>query len=187
MLKGASRRSWLAIRPHVLGPRVLDVGAAEGWIGDLLSKQDGHDVQLIDVVDLNRTSLPHRIYNGTSIPFQDDAFDTVLVMLTLHHCKSPETVLDEAIRVSSRRLIVTESTYRFLPGRWLLWTLDTIVNALRSRCLIPVALHFRRDQEWEELFRNRGLILRKKRHLSRGLHRHVMFVLDVRSDSRASV
>lgn len=178
-LRRAARRSFHAVQPFVVGPRVLDVGAAEGWVGELVSRQMHHAVQLLDVVDMNRTGLPHRLYDGKSIPFPDSAFDTTLIMLTLHHCADPETVLREAVRVTSSRMIITESTYRFAPGRWLLWLMDTAVNSWRSRCLMPEALHFRRVDEWRRLFRRVGLRLRAQRHLSRGLHRHVLFVLDV--------
>ncbi len=181
-LRRAARQSFRAVQPFVLGPRVLDVGSAEGWIGELVSRQMHHDVQLLDVVDMNRTELPHRLYDGNSIPFPDGAFDTTLVMLTLHHCTDPEAVLREAIRVTRSRLIITESTYRTTPGRWMLWLMDSVVNACRSRCLMPEALHFRRVTEWRAVFREEGLHLRAQRHLSRGLHRHVVFVLDLHEE-----
>lgn len=178
-LRGASLRSYRAIRPHVLGPRVLDVGSAEGWVGERLHRHDGHRVQLLDVVDMNRTTLPYRVYDGFGIPFEDNAFDTTLLLLTLHHCAEPDAVLAEATRVTRMRLVVTESTYRHEAGRRLLWAMDTAVNDWRSRRLMPEAVHFRRVSEWRRLFASHGMQLKFQRHLSVGLHRHVLFVLDV--------
>lgn len=175
----SARKSHDAIRPHVIGPTVLDIGAAEGWVGMYLSESGSLNVQLLDVVDLCRVPLPHRVYEGTRIPFGDDSFDTTLILLTLHHCQDPERVLGEAIRVTRRRLIVTESVYRLEAGRWLLWSMDTVVNSLRSRRLMAEAVHFRRIRQWRALFRSHGLDLAHGRYLSRGLHRHALFVLDL--------
>lgn len=176
----ASRRSFEGIRPYVVGPRVLDIGAAEGWVGELLSAREAYKVQLLDVANLNRTQLPLRVYNGLDVPFPDRSFDTALLMLTLHHCKAPDHTLDEAVRVTRKRLIVTESTFRHEPGRWLLMRMDRAFNAWRSRNLIPEAeaLRFRTVSEWRRAFRERDLVLRLQRDLSCGLHRHVLFVLD---------
>lgn len=168
-----------AVAPFVVGPMVLDVGAAEGWVGQALADDDiGLMVSLLDVVDLNLATLPLTLYDGLTFPFGDDTFDTVLVMLTLHHCDDPVRVLAEASRVARRRVIVTESVYRTSAGRWLLWTMDNGLNGLRSGWQMPGGLHFAPVAHWLDRFRDLDLAVIETRWLSRGLHRHVAFVLE---------
>lgn len=179
VLRHRAEISYRAIRPDLEGSRILDVGAAEGWVGEAIQRDaPDREVHLLDVVDLNRTALPHRMYDGRKFPFESDSFDTVLVMLTLHHCEDPDIVLREASRVARRRVIVTESTYRHTIGRRLLWLMDTAVNSARSKRLMPEAIHFRRADAWLAAFRTAGLRARERRLLSRGPHRHELFVLD---------
>lgn len=167
------------IEAEVFGPDILEVGAAEGWVGkEIKSRHPSFRIQLLDVIDLNQTELPLKLYDGKAIPFADNSFDTVIVMMVLHHCEDPEAVLQEAARVSKKRLVVTESVYRFWAGHYLLWFMDNLVNSLRSGGWMAKGLHFRTVPEWEETFERYGLRLLRKKWISKGLHRHIAFVLD---------
>jgi ubiquinone/menaquinone biosynthesis C-methylase UbiE len=76
----------------------------------------------VDVGPFRRICGPYVTYDGILLPFADVAFDTTLVLLVLHHCLKPETVLDEALRVTRCRLIVMESVYRTRCEHfWLDW------------------------------------------------------------------
>src|SRR5262249_42691224 len=101
--------------------------------------------------------LPYVVYDGTRLPFDDAAFETTLLLLTFHHCDEPEAVLDEAIRVTRQRLVVTESVVRNPRDRFWLDLLDGPVNRLRHGGQMPAPLGFRRDEEWQALFAARGL------------------------------
>lgn len=178
-LQACALRNGARIRGFVSGTRILELGSAESWIGGMLKAEaPERDVQLVDVVDMNRTDLPLTVYDGYTIPFPDDHFDTTLVMMVLHHCDDPEQVLREAARVTRGRLIVTESVYRIRPGCWMLWAIDNLVNGLRSGGLMAEGLHFRTAARWRETFARHGLRLCGERWMSRGLHRHIAFVLD---------
>ncbi|HSC28915.1 MAG TPA: methyltransferase domain-containing protein, partial [Vicinamibacterales bacterium] len=117
------------------------------------------------------------------LPFRDGAFDTTLVLLTLHHCAGPERVLDEAIRVTRRRLIVTESVYRTRLERFWLDLLDGRVNAFRHGGRMEPALDFRPPGQWRQLFEARGLRVAAMRYLGSGfgrlVHHPLLFALDV--------
>ncbi|TVQ84744.1 MAG: class I SAM-dependent methyltransferase [Micavibrio sp.] len=178
-LEKRARHNFSFIADYVEGDKIIDIGAAEGWNGRL-AKQAGEnrDVRLLDVADMNRTDLPLTLYDGKAIPFADETFDTALLLLVLHHCSDPDTVLREAARVTRRRLIVTESVYRTKPGRHVLWCLDNALNGLRSGNLMPEGLHFRTTAEWIETFGRHGLLLRKTEYISKTLHKHILFVLD---------
>jgi predicted GNAT family acetyltransferase len=178
MRRNALRR-FHKIRPYLVGQALLDVGAAEGWIGEAAAEIGGMEVDLVDVVDLNRTGLPHQVCDERHLPFGNKSRDTVTVLLTLHHCKDPEAVLAEALRVARRRIIVAESVYHTRPGRALLGLMDGGFNGPRSDGAMAPALHFKTVGEWREIFREHGLSLAKEAWLSRGLHWQRLFVLDV--------
>ena len=178
-LRWNARRRFGKIRGHLVGESLLDVGAAEGWIGEAAARDCGLTVDLVDVVDLNRTDLPHFVYDGRRLPFADNSRDTVTLLLTLHHCASPETVLAEAARVARRRIVVTESVYHTRPGLALLRRMDGGFNGRRSGGTMAPALHFKTVPQWREVFRKHGLRTTHEAWLSRGLHWQRLFVLEV--------
>ncbi|TVR52127.1 MAG: methyltransferase domain-containing protein [Puniceicoccaceae bacterium] len=179
-----ARQRFRMIRPWLVGRTLLDVGAAEGWVGWAAREETGMEVRLVDVADLNRTGLPHDRYDGLSLPYPDNSYDTVLVLLTLHHCDEPERVLAEAARVARRRLLVTESVYRTAPGRLLLRLLDGGFNGLRAAGSMAPARHFKTVAEWRTVFRRHGLRIEAERWLSRGLHWQRLFVLEEERPTR---
>lgn len=180
-MRSNARRRFEKIRPYIEGGSLLDVGAAEGWIGKWAQLSLGIPVDLVDVIELNRTNLAHHVYNGEELPFPDDSHDTVTVLLTLHHCRNPARVLAEAARVAKKRLIVTESVYRTRAGRTLLTLLDGGFNGFRAKGAMAPALHFKTVGEWQENFAQHGLDCVVERWFSRGLHEQRLFVLDVPS------
>ncbi|MCC5790591.1 MAG: class I SAM-dependent methyltransferase [Opitutales bacterium] len=182
LFRRSTRRRFSLLRPWVVGHSVLDIGAAEGWLGEEAAAE-GLAVQLVDVVDLNQTQLPFQLYDGRDLPFPAESFDTVMILLTLHHCADPEAVLAEAIRVARRRILITESVYRNEWGKRLLTFLDGGFNGLRSEGKMRPALGFREAREWEQTFQDRGLLIRHQAEQRRGLHRQHFFVLDKETSS----
>jgi len=75
-------------------------------------------------------------------------------------------------------LLVAESVYRTRFGRWMLWTVDTLFNGVRSGRAMPRALHFKRAEQWRRIFSEQDLITVEEIDLSRGIHCHALFVLD---------
>ena len=179
-LRTHAQQNFAPVRGFIEGNSVLDVGAAEGWTGEMIKADEAsRNVQLLDVTDLNQTDLPHTVYDGTTFPFPDNSFDTGTLLLILHHCSNPDRVLDEAIRVTRKRLIVTESVYHNPLGRALLFVADNAVNGLRSNGTMATGLKFKKPQTWEAKFKQKNLTLRHKQWISEGFHKHILYVLDV--------
>lgn len=82
---------------------VLEVGAREAQFPDA----DGW-VRL----DIHREPGMHVQADGEALPFQDDAFDTVLLMEVLEHVEDPNRLLREALRVTRNRIVITT------PNEW---------------------------------------------------------------------
>jgi SAM-dependent methyltransferase len=162
------------------GASVLDLGAGEGYVGQELAHRTGIEVTLADVIDLNRTELPHVVYDGRRLPFETDNFDAVLLVYVLHHADSPDAVLNEAARVSAGRIIVLESIYTHRIQRYLLGYIDRFVNTLRSSGRMTARhqkLDFRRFEEWMDTFRSSGLHVEVARDLGGIIHQRALFVL----------
>jgi SAM-dependent methyltransferase len=181
-LRRYARAEAEAVAPLVRGPKVLDLGAAEGYVAEALRARADRWVCSVDVGRFRRAGGPYVVYDGTRLPFGDGAFDTTLLLLTLHHCAAPEAVLDEALRVTARRLIVTESVYRSRAERFWLDLLDGRLNGYRHGGKMNVPFAFRPPEEWRRLFETRGLRVVETRWLGskweRLVHQPLLFVLD---------
>jgi SAM-dependent methyltransferase len=156
--------------------RVLDLGAGEGFVAELLG------AVAVDVGAFRKARVPYIVYDGHRLPFADGRFDTAVVLLTLHHCVDPETVVDEALRVARHRVIVTESVYRNALDLWWLRRLDHRLNGWRHQGDMPGPFRFRRVEEWIAWFARRGVVVRETRWLGswweRLVHHPVLFVLE---------
>ena len=95
-----------ALRPHVIGHRVLDVGAGGGRLAMALAESYsviGIDPSVAQVRRfrrrLNGKAVPLQA-GGESLPFANDAFDTVYSSCVFKHWSSPQTALAECARVA---------------------------------------------------------------------------------------
>lgn len=191
-----ARAEAVAVAPFVVGRKVLDLGAGEGYVARALGERAGVWTCSVDVGPFGRAAGAYVVYDGTRLPFSDAAFDTTLLLLMLHHCEEPPAVLDEALRVTRQRVIIMESVYRNRLERfWLNW-LDGWLNGYRHGGRMNVPFAFKRPAEWQELYRSRRLRAVETRWLGswweRLVHHPLLFVLekgwhvDVDSEDRGS-
>src|SRR5262245_29442699 len=156
-LRRYARGEARVLAPHVIGPRLLDLGAGEGWVGEAVRALTPAWTCAADVGPFQLANGPYAIYDGTRLPFGQDTFDTTLISLVLHHCERPEAVVAEAVRVTRARLLVLESVYRSRLERFWLDVLDRQLNRHRHDGRMSVPLAFRSPEEWQTLFESHGL------------------------------
>lgn len=170
------------IRPFIVGERVLDLGAGEGYVGDALRGGGVGWVCGVDVGGFRRGRCPYIVYDGVRLPFGAGAFDTTLLLLTLHHCAEPARVLAEATRVTRHRVIVTESVARNRLDRFWLDLLDGRLNRYRHQGAMSPARHFKSAPQWSALFQAQQLRLAHQQWLGsrweRLVHHPLLVVLD---------
>ncbi len=180
--RGQRKARWIDQHlPSGKPQRILDLGAGEGFVGEALSEDRlNADVELVDIVDFHKSDLPFRLYDGRTLPYEDDAFDGVVISFVLHHSADPERVLSESRRVCRGRVIVIESVYRNDLQRRFLRAADRFANRLRSSgAICEEALMFRGDQEWRRQFERIGFTVSAVQRRGRLLHPQVLYVLDV--------
>ncbi len=134
---------------------VLDLGCAEGYVGEYIQKELGASILLADIVFMNQTDLPYVRLKQEYLPWPSKHFDVVLLYCVLHHSKDTELLLREVLRVCRGRVIVAESVYTTSFQRALLKMADQLANRLRSFGKMNTQeeyLHFRTSKQWRKLF-----------------------------------
>ena len=85
---------------------ILKIGNGKGYATDFI-KLNNQKTTSIDVI-ANGADI---IYDGKKIPYKNDKFDTTICCYTLHHAENPESLFDEIVRTSKKRIIILEETY----------------------------------------------------------------------------
>ncbi|MBX7242992.1 MAG: class I SAM-dependent methyltransferase [Bacteroidia bacterium] len=136
------------------GTTILDLGCGSGNITRAL-REKGWNVTPADVADVSfHEDVRPVVYDGENLPFPDNHFHTALLLTVLHHTHNPETVLKEAVRVSSQ-VILIEDIYENIFQQYLTYFTDTIVNMGFS----SMTYQNKNDKEWKALFAKSGLNL----------------------------
>jgi ubiquinone/menaquinone biosynthesis C-methylase UbiE len=96
--------------------------------------------------------IPITTYDGCTMPFKDGSFDAVLLFFTLHHTSDPIRVIDEAIRVSKKSILIFEEVYENLLQKYAMICYDIAVNTLMFGSRISVPRFYKQD-EWMAIFK----------------------------------
>ena len=98
--KARSEFNFNSIQAQVkLGSKILDVGAWNCYLGELLRDRLNCEVLSLDVVNANKNEMPFRIFDGKTFPVESESFDAVLFLYVLHHAAEGGPILEEANRV----------------------------------------------------------------------------------------
>jgi len=109
---------------------LLDVGAGDGTVALAIGRDVGAErIEGVDVKVRPEAAIPIAPYDGERLPFNDGAFEAVVLSDVLHHCEKPTTVLREALRVASR-VVAIKDHFRFgRVSEAILWAMDVVGNA----------------------------------------------------------
>ena len=143
------------------GSRILDVGSGNGGVCKLLSEREV-EVTALDVKNKSfYKEIEPVIYDGNKMPFDDGAFEKVTVLTVLHHCKNPEQVLAEAIRVADKEVLLIEDVYKNPFQKYLTFFTDSLVNNEWFR-----HPHTNKtEKQWEALFKELNIeVVEKQEH-----------------------
>jgi len=171
------------IKDYLQGHQIMDLGCGDGKVGELISKQGRH-VVLADVYEhgnLSNLNLPFvKIPQNNPIPFDNDMFDTTLILTVLHHSDDPGQVVEEAKRVTKNggKILVIESVYGVDAYGDLSEEQQRVVNCFfdhfYNRVIhyseyeenkVNIPLNFQTPPAWEKFFAKHGLLQEKLVHL----------------------
>ncbi len=135
--------------------RVLDVGCGDGRITrQVADVRPDLRISGIDVKVRRGTYVPVDAFDGTTIPYEDRAFDAVMMVDVLHHTDDPSVLLREAARVASGTVVLKDHTLQGRLAGPTLRFMDWFGNAPHGVAL-PYT-YWTRD-EWQRTFDALGL------------------------------
>jgi len=138
--------------------QVLDVGCGDGLLAALMQKDKPNVVITgIDVLVRDHTHIPVVKFDGTTIPFPDRSFDTLVFVDVLHHMDDPVLLLREAARVARKTIVIKDHTLNGFAARPTLRFMDRIGN---RRYNVALPYNYWPKQEWLNTFEALGLRLR---------------------------
>ncbi len=133
-LKNLYRDRARQIAPHIVPfiparSQVLDLGCGTGSVIKQLKLATRCQATLVDVqYNSMCDQYPVLIYDGTHLPFPDHQFSVTLITAVLHHTSNPHQVIREAIRVTSKHLIIMEDVFTDPLSRLITFVGDCILN-----------------------------------------------------------
>jgi SAM-dependent methyltransferase len=148
----------LASRLSVLLPpnaKVLDVGCGDGII-DSLIMQRRPDVSIfgVDVLLRDCTYIQVITFDGQTIPYDTKSFDVVMFVDVLHHADNPESLLQEAKRVSRDAIVLKDHTKEGILSGITLRLMDWVGNAYHG---VVLPYNYWTEVQWRESFKSLGL------------------------------
>ena len=141
------------------GNRILDIGCGAGKLGEAVL--DHHNCPLgIIYLGLEKARRGDEFikviqHQEGPLPFEDKEFDLVILADVLHHEENEEQLLNEAIRVAKRFVVIKEHKPEGFLGFFRICVMDWAANRP-----FPVKLLHRYHTlpEWYEIFKKTNLI-----------------------------
>ncbi len=155
--------------------KLLEVGSGPGSILEVF-RSYGHKVTGLDIADSSfRQDLKSDIYDGQTMPYVDNQFDTTLLLTMLHHTPDPDHIIQEAMRVSKRLIIIEDVYDTSFQAAYTKFT-DSITNME----FIGHPHTNRSDPEWQRSFTKHGLkLIHRKIYKLVKFYQQAVYVLDV--------
>jgi SAM-dependent methyltransferase len=131
------------------GCGLLDVGCGDGKLArTLLEGRPDLRIEGVDVLVREQTAVPVKAFNGTTLPYEESSFDGVMLIDVLHHTRDPQGLLQEALRVSRRWLIVKDHIRQGLAAAVRLRFMDYAGNAHHG---VALPYNYLSRNQWSEL------------------------------------
>ncbi len=151
------KKNFEKLKNYIIGEKILDLGAGNGILALEIKEQLRKEVILVDVIDYNYTNLPLIVYNpNNKIPLLDKEVDTTILHTVLHHSNNPEFLLNEASRLTKRRLIIKEAYNDKDDARVSNSFFDWFYNRVIGGEDINIPLNFLKVKEWETTLKKCG-------------------------------
>ncbi len=159
--------------------KVLDVGSSNGKLADTLIKANSKlQITGVDTHVLSPQYIHIDSYDGKHLPYQDNAFDTAMVIDVLHHDEEIEKVLIEVMRVTTRYILIKDHYFNNIFERAGLYFADFLGNAPYG---IKLPYNYLNQTQWDHLFQKLKLkvVAKKKfRYSPTDITKNVIYFLE---------
>jgi SAM-dependent methyltransferase len=138
--------------------RVLDIGCGNGVLGAALMTHalcpDDVTVHGLERTKRGGEAIPVEAYDGVTIPYEDNAFDVVIIADVLHHEPNPDRLIAEAARVAQRLLIIKDHKRDGLLAQQRIGLMDWAANTAYG---VPCLFRYNTLAQWRETCQSHGL------------------------------
>jgi ubiquinone/menaquinone biosynthesis C-methylase UbiE len=153
--------------------KIIDYGAGNGQVTQLLHDNEGLDIEGVDVSDFRfpGVTIPITIYNGHHVAVPDQNYEAAVMTNVAHHEKDNEKILEELTRIVKNRLVVIETVpigktdEEIEKDRERTFMTDVFWNRYFWDANIPVPGTYETPKGWEERFGRHGWKILESRNL----------------------
>ncbi|MBK8258680.1 MAG: class I SAM-dependent methyltransferase [Polyangiaceae bacterium] len=139
--------SFASLVPHASS--LLDVGAGDGTLAVALSQRIGATkISGVEVQLRPNPAIFVAEYNGIHLPFDNNAFEVVVLADVLHHAPDPRAVLSESLRVASHAVLIKDH-FQFGPLSSLILKIMDLTGNRSAR--VPSPGHYFSTESFNKL------------------------------------
>lgn len=153
--------------------KVIDYGAGDGQVTQLLHDQLGLDIEGVEIrlykaVDV---TVPIRLFDGEHVAVEDKTYEAGLLTNVLHHEKDNEKILVDLDRIVRRKLVILETVpigeteEEMEQDKDRTFMNDYLYNRLFHSADVPVPGAFETPRKWIERLAQRGWELKNEEDL----------------------
>ena len=137
------------------GSTIMDVGTGDGQIAKMIGEtQEGTSVEGIDIMRRETTHIPVTLFDGTTIPLEDNSVDVVTFVDVLHHTDDPQVLISEAARVAKSAVIIKDHLSEHALDHATLRLMDWVGNAPHG---VVLPYNYAARKQWDAWFATAGL------------------------------
>ena len=153
--------------------KVLDFGAGDGQVTQLLKDELGLDIYGADVRNYKEkhATVPFMQFDGHRLPVVDGTFEAGLMTNVAHHEKFNQRILDELSRTVTDKLVIIEtvpvgaSEEEIATDRERTFMNDYLYNRLFHNADVPVPGTYETPEGWKSRFSSLGWALEEEKNL----------------------
>lgn len=134
--------------------RILDVGCGSGELLLQLQRLHPHiECSGVDVLVRPDTYIPVMQFDGLKLPYEDNAFDCVLLIDVLHHVDEQKTLLAECMRVANQCVLIKDHVCESWWDNLTLKGMDWVGNKSHNVSLPYLYLS---ESQWAKIYSDVG-------------------------------
>lgn len=134
---------------------VLDVGCGDGLLAALvMRRRPDLRIRGVDILHRETQYIPVDIYDKSELPYGDESFDSVMFVDVLHHSDNPAHLLNQAIRVGRKIVIIKDHVLKGTLAAPILRFMDYIGNARHG---VGLAYNYLSEEQWKRTIESTGL------------------------------